>query len=79
MRVLFRSSHALPHIAAIAVPPGELESAIERQISEDCSLASSTGSFWGRLVVAGIPIEYRAYTLQDGSINVGTYYKAKVT
>ena len=77
MRVLFRSSHALPHIAAIGIPLDELEEAIELQISEDCSRASSTGSFWGRLVVGDVLVEYRAHTLGVGVINVGTYYKAK--
>ena len=78
MKVLFRSAHALPHIIAIGIPPDRIEESIELQVSGDCSDASSTGSFWGRLVMDGVLIEYRAYTLPDRSINVGTYYRAKV-
>ena len=77
-QVLFRSAHALPHIATIWVRANQLENAIESLIVEDCRRASSTGSFWGRLIVGDVMIEFRAYTLADGSINVGTYYKAKV-
>ncbi len=36
-----------------------------------------TGSFWGRILVDGVVIEYRAFTLADGTVNVGTYYKAR--
>ena len=35
---------------------------------------SETGGFWGRVTVEGQTIEYRAFTLPDGTINVGTYY-----
>ena len=32
------------------------------------------GSFWGRVVVDGQTVEYRAFTHPNGAINVGTYY-----
>jgi hypothetical protein len=35
---------------------------------------SETGSLWGRIEIRGTTIEYRAYTLPDSTINVGTYY-----
>lgn len=56
------------------VDSGEVESAIQSQIGQSVSHASATGSFWGRTVVGGQTIEYRAYTLPNGTINVGTYY-----
>ncbi len=36
--------------------------------------ASTTGSFMGRVTAGGQVIEYRAFTLPNGTINVGTYY-----
>jgi hypothetical protein len=38
------------------------------------SKASVTGSFSGRTIIGGRIIEYRAYTLPDGTINIGTFY-----
>ena len=68
----------MPHTAAIGIEAERVERTIEQQITEDCYGASSTGSFWGRLVVDHVLVEYRAYTLSDGSISVGTYYAVKV-
>ncbi len=36
--------------------------------------ARAVGNFWGRVVVNGRVVEYRAAKLANGSINVGTYY-----
>lgn len=52
----------------------DVEGAIESQVRTSVSGADSSGSFWGRVVVDGQTVEYRAYTLPDGTINVGTYY-----
>ncbi|MGH9045300.1 MAG: RHS repeat-associated core domain-containing protein [Acidimicrobiales bacterium] len=35
-----------------------------------------TGSFWGRVMVNGQTIEYRAYTLPNRTINIGIYHVA---
>ncbi len=66
--------HGARHLAGTALDSGEVESAIQSQIGQSVSHASATGSFWGRTVVGGQTIEYRAYTLPNGTINVGTYY-----
>ena len=66
--------HGARHLAGTALDSGEVESAIQSQIGQSVSRASATGSFWGRTVVGGQTIEYRAYTLPNGAINVGTYY-----
>jgi hypothetical protein len=50
------------------------QSAIQAQIGQSVNHASATKSLWGRTVVGGQIIEYRAYTLANGTINVGTYY-----
>ncbi len=54
-----------------------MESAISADIKAASDGASQTGSFWGRVTVGGKVVEYRAFTLPDGTINVGTYYPAK--
>jgi RHS repeat-associated protein len=66
--------HGARHLAGTALDSGEVESAIQSQIGQSVSHASATGSFWGRTVIGGQTIEYRAYTLPNGTINVGTYY-----
>jgi RHS repeat-associated protein len=66
--------HGARHLVGTALDSGEVESAIRSQVEQSAARASSTGSFWGRTVVDGQTVEYRAYTLPNGSINVGTYY-----
>jgi hypothetical protein len=73
--IVFRSGHARPHVVAIGVPVARIETTIRRQISEDIRQASATGSFWGRVTIQDVIVEYRAYTLTDGTISVGTYYR----
>jgi hypothetical protein len=77
-KVMFKSHHAFPHVRAIGVPVERIESAIESQIRSVAARACMTGLFWGRVVVDGVVVEYRALTLADGTINVGTYYKARI-
>ena len=67
-------SHGARHLAGTSLSPAEVVGAIEGQVTRSVSGASSTGSFWGGVVVNGRVIEYRAHTLSDGTINVGTYY-----
>jgi hypothetical protein len=66
--------HGARHLAGTGLNQGEVESTIQTQVQQSVSGASSSGSFWGRVTVNGQSIEYRAYTLPDGTINVGTYY-----
>lgn len=66
--------HGARHLAGTGLDQTDVEGAIEAQVKDQASRASSTGSFWGRVEVDGQTIEYRAYTLPDGTINVGTYY-----
>jgi RHS repeat-associated protein len=67
--------HGARHLAGTGLSTQEVESAILQQVNSAASQASgTTESFWGRVTVNGTTIEYRAYTLPDGTINVGTYY-----
>jgi hypothetical protein len=71
------SEHGARHLAGTLLSPTDVLSAIYAQVQEQLAGATSSCSFWGRVSVDGIDIEYRAYTLPNGSINVGTYYVAK--
>ena len=66
--------HGARHLTGTGLDQGEVESTIQSQIQRSLSRVNSSGSFWGRVTVNGQTIEYRAYTLPGGTINVGTYY-----
>ena len=72
--ILFKSAHGARHLAGTGLKAAEVESAISRRILEDVAGASVTGNFRGRVEVGGKLIEYRAFTLSPGKINVGTYF-----
>jgi RHS repeat-associated protein len=66
--------HGARHLAGTGLSQEAVESTIAAQVRTSISNATSSGSFWGRVAVDGVTLEYRAYTLADGTINVGTYY-----
>lgn len=67
-------THGSRHLVGTALKQEVVEEAIARQITAQASLASQTGQFYGRVTIGGKVIEYRAFTLPDGTISVGTYY-----
>jgi len=69
--------HGARHLIGTALEKEAVEEAIEKEIQFVSKEASQSGSFWGRVTVNGQVIEYRAFTLPDGTINVGTYYTPK--
>ena len=53
----------------------EVETAILEHVLGSVSQASYRGeAFWGRITVGRYVVEYRAYHLGAGAINIGTYY-----
>jgi RHS repeat-associated protein len=67
--------HGARHLEGTGLGVEEVESTILQRVTTAASQATSeTGSFWGRIEIRGTTIEYRAYTLPDGTINVGTHY-----
>ncbi|NYE21562.1 RHS repeat-associated core domain-containing protein [Microbacterium immunditiarum] len=67
--------HGARHLEGTGLSVEEVESTILQRVKTAASQATpETGSFWGRIQIRGTTIEYRAYTLPDGTINVGTYY-----
>jgi hypothetical protein len=73
-RITIQSAHGARHLAGTGLTSEAVESAITGQVRQAVSGATATGSFWGRVTVNGRVIEYRAFTLPDGTINIGTYY-----
>lgn len=65
--------HGARHLIGTGLSQGSVEAAIAADV-DAIAAAGGTGAFWGRVGVQGSTIEYRAYTLADGTINVGTYY-----
>ena len=67
--------HGARHLAGTGLSQSDVETAIRQDVEQGVKNATEpTGSFWGRVKVGGQTIEYRAYTMPDGTINVGTYY-----
>jgi hypothetical protein len=76
--VIILFGHGARHLAGLAVSPETIESLILEDVNG--IIASSSrfpGSFFGRIVIDGITIEYRAYPVNGNTINVGTYYPIK--
>jgi hypothetical protein len=65
-------AHGARHLGELS--PDAVHAAIRQEIVDQAGRASVTGEFWGRVKVSGQLIEYRAFTLPSGRINVGTYY-----
>ncbi|MBI1806609.1 MAG: hypothetical protein HYR76_06105 [Ignavibacteria bacterium] len=71
---LITFGHGARHLVETGLAAEVVNNAIETEIRSVIRDASATGSFWGRITVEGTTIEYRAFTLPNGTINVGTYY-----
>ncbi len=66
--------HGARHLIGTNLSRFAVENAIRSQIVLISQSASQTGWFWGTVTVGGQTIMYRAQTLSNGVINVGTYY-----
>ncbi len=73
LKITFR--HGARHLAGTGLSKEAVEAAIRTQILSESARASATGSFWGRVTVAGQTILYKAYTWTERAINVGTYWR----
>jgi len=67
--------HGARHLEGTKLTQSEVESAIRDSVQQTVKNATQpTTNFWGRVTVNGQTIEYRAFTLPNGTTNVGTYY-----
>ena len=69
-RLIFRTQHAARHLEGTNLSAPEVEAAITQRL---VTLPYPFGEHWGWVEVKGYWIQYRAYPLPDGSVNVGTY------
>jgi hypothetical protein len=51
----------------------QANNAITTEIQKTVAGSTATGNFWGKVVVDGQQVIYRAFTLPNGTISVGTY------
>jgi RHS repeat-associated protein len=73
--VTFQSAHGMRHLEGTGLKEVDVQAAIRQDIEAGVRNSTGpTGSFWGRVNVGGYTVEYRAYTLPNGTINVGTTY-----
>lgn len=65
--------HGARHLAGTGLEQAAVENAIRVEIQQTAARSAVTGEFWGKVTVDGQQVFYRAYTLENGTINVGTY------
>ena len=65
--------HGARHLAGTGLQQAAVEKAITAEIQKTVAGSTATGNFWGKVVVDGQTVVYRAFTLPNGTINVGTY------
>lgn len=73
-QITLQTQHIMRHFVGTGLTEAEVQAAIRQSVQMAVRGASSTGAFWGRVTVRGVLFEYRAYTLQNGVINIGTAY-----
>jgi RHS repeat-associated protein len=68
-QVLFKSAHGARHLAGTGLSRMAVEEAVRGNI-----LGRAAGSHWGWVQVGEQWVQYRAYELEPGIFNVGTYF-----
>jgi RHS repeat-associated protein len=67
--------HGARHLVGTGLSQAEVEASIQAQVAQQAARGASLGEeWWGTVSVNGQTIQYRAYVLPDGTVNVGTYY-----
>jgi RHS repeat-associated protein len=69
--------HGARHLAGTGLSRAAVEAAIAEAIRQIQKSSNVVGEFWGKVVVSGESVIYRAYPTSGGPINVGTYYPGK--
>ena len=72
--VIIKSEHFAGNLTGLPITPEAAAAAARVEVQLAIQGASSTGNFWGRFTLGGVVLEYRAFTLADGTISVGTIY-----
>jgi uncharacterized protein RhaS with RHS repeats len=75
--LVFQTSHYASRLSSAGLDVGHVESVVGKEVSaalRGASEGSAVGPFSGRLDVNEVPLEFRAFPLQDGKVNVGTIF-----
>ncbi len=71
VKIIFK--HGARHLKGSGLEQVAVENAIRAQIEGIVAGSAASGEFWGVVVVDGQQVFFRAFTLADGTISVGTY------
>lgn len=74
---IFKSTHYAERLAAKGVNVVRAEGAVAERVAEMRSSMTVGAEVEGRFVVDGVQVEYSAYMLPDGTVNVGTIFPVK--
>ncbi|WP_020413338.1 RHS repeat-associated core domain-containing protein [Microbulbifer variabilis] len=73
----FKTSHYAPRLEAAGLNVAHVESIIAKQVASMTAHLTPKAPFAGRTTIDGVLVEYRAMTLPNGSVNVGTIFPVK--
>jgi RHS repeat-associated protein len=73
-QVTLQTEHIMGHFVGTGLTEAQVNFALRQAVQVATRGATSTGSFWGRVSIRGVLIEYRAFTLPNGVVNIGTAY-----
>ena len=71
---IFKTAHYADRLIAEGVDVANAEAAVASDVTALQNSLSVGAPFSGRLTVDGVLLEYRAYPLPGGSVNVGTIF-----
>jgi RHS repeat-associated protein len=73
-QLTFQTEHIMRHFVGTGLTEAEVIGGLRQSIQAALRGAASEGGFWGRVSIRGQLIEYRAYTLANGTVRIGTAY-----
>lgn len=73
-----KAEHFGGNLVGTGITAERAAAAVTGEVASATRGAGATGEFWGRIVVDGVRLEYRAFTLPDGTISVGSVYPVLV-
>jgi hypothetical protein len=75
--ISFKAGHYGARLIAEGLDVGKVEAAVADEIAALGDSLSPDAPFWGRLTVDGVLVEYRAFPLPGGGVNVGTLFPVR--
>jgi hypothetical protein len=69
-QLTFQTEHIMRHFVGTGLTEAEVIGGLRQSIQAALRGAASEGGFWGRVSIRGQLIEYRAYTLANGTFGL---------